>query len=161
MADSTVMSIPSTQGDTDSPQHTQMTATFMDTPQQTTIGAMSAKTTDEIAKHVEAIFVKLQRNLEHNASVFHDKARTLLGRVEQAEEQLRRVLEQLDDSAGGAENVMTRPEESIMLSEEMAPVVVDSVADPVMTVTAPAAASTVEVISCNAADETVNFISVQ
>ena len=93
---------------------------------------MTSKTIDEISHRVEEVFAKLQRNLEHNTRVFQDKSQGLLNRIDQAEEQIRKVLAQLESAATGGmtdenggssdlarhETAIVAATESIALSEE-------------------------------------------
>lgn len=62
---------------------------------------MASKTIDEISHRVEEVFAKLQRNLEHNTRVFQEKSQGLLERIDQAEDQIRKVLAQLESAATG------------------------------------------------------------
>lgn len=93
------------------------------------INSMTSKTIDEISSRVEEVFAKLQRNLEHNTRVFQEKSQGLLGRIDQAEEQIRKVLTQLESSMSGGnsnssetskqqETAIVAATESIALSEE-------------------------------------------
>lgn len=66
------------------------------------VNSMTSKTIDEISNRVEEVFAKLQRNLEHNTRVFQEKSQGLLGRIDQAEEQIRKVLAQLESSVSGS-----------------------------------------------------------
>lgn len=75
----------------------------------------ATKSAQEITNKVEEIFTKLQRNMEHNTRVFQEKAQSLLDRIGQAEEQLKRVLVQLDPAAEA--ELSNQPEVSIALSD--------------------------------------------
>ena len=80
---------------------------------------MTSKTVQEISNRIEEVFNKLQRNLEHNTRVFQEKSQGLLSRIDQAEEQLRKVLSQLEaKSCTEVEMGNGAPTESIALSEE-------------------------------------------
>ena len=63
------------------------------------LSEMTSKTVDEISSKIEQVFAKLQRNLEHNTRVFQEKSNGLLAKIDQAEEQLRKVLSQLETAA--------------------------------------------------------------
>lgn len=60
------------------------------------LSEMTTKTVEEISARIEQVFAKLQRNLEHNTRVFQEKSNGLLAKIDQAEEQLRKVLSQLE-----------------------------------------------------------------
>jgi ElaB/YqjD/DUF883 family membrane-anchored ribosome-binding protein len=63
------------------------------------LSEMTTKTVDEISAKIEQVFSKLQRNLEHNTRIFQEKSNGLLAKIDQAEEQLRKVLSQLEAAA--------------------------------------------------------------
>lgn len=63
------------------------------------LSEMTSKTVDEISAKIEQVFAKLQRNLEHNTRVFQEKSNGLMAKIDQAEEQLRKVLSQLETAA--------------------------------------------------------------
>lgn len=84
----------------------------------------ATKAAAEITSRIEGIFAKLQRNMEHNTQVFHEKAQSLLTRIDQAEEQLKRILAQLDPQ--GKEANIGRQEPSIALSDNSADVTLNS-----------------------------------
>lgn len=65
------------------------------------IPEMTTKTVQEISTRIEEVFAKLQRNLEHNTRVFQEKSQGLLSKIDQAEEQLRKVLSQIENSVRG------------------------------------------------------------
>ena len=102
-------------------------------PNSSAVNSMTSKTIDEISSRVEEVFAKLQRNLEHNTRIFQEKSQGLLGRIDQAEEQIRKVLAQLEtavssgdkggsgsDSTGKQETgTVVATTESIDLSEEI------------------------------------------
>lgn len=84
----------------------------------------SAKAAAEITSRIEEIFSKLQRNMEHNTRIFQEKAQNLLTKIDQAEDQLKRVLAQLDPNQ---EEVNTSKQEaSIALSENSADATLNS-----------------------------------
>lgn len=102
----------------------------------TKISEMAAKTVEEISTRVEEVFAKLQKNLEHNTRIFQEKSQGLLSKIDQAEDQIRKVLSQLEYVATSAasnssksnksEVVTSFPDssavdatESIALSEEI------------------------------------------
>ena len=65
----------------------------------TKISEMTAKTVEEISTRVEEVFAKLQKNLEHNTRIFQEKSQGLLSKIDQAEDQIRKVLSQLESVA--------------------------------------------------------------
>jgi hypothetical protein len=84
------------------------------------------KAASEITTKIEEIFTKLQRNMDHNTRIFQERAQGLLLKIDQAEEQLNRVLIQLDPSDGGDPHSNSRAEPSIALSENSADVTLSS-----------------------------------
>lgn len=96
--------------------------------QSTKLSEMTSKTVEEISHRIEEVFAKLQRNLEHNTRVFQEKSQGLLSRIDQAEDQLRKVLSQLEtaahnvgknkDKVSGESAPVVPVTESIALSEE-------------------------------------------
>ena len=98
------------------------------TPTTTNITEMTSKTVEEISHRIEEVFAKLQRNLEHNTRVFQEKSQGLLSQIDLAEDQLRKVLAQLESAVVGkpkeAEEssssgpTLVAATESIALSEE-------------------------------------------
>lgn len=84
--------------DSTAPIHTNTPATNS-TFNPATITEMTNKTVEEISTKVEEIFTKLQRNLEHNTRVFQEKSQGLLSKIDQAEEQLQKVLAQIESNA--------------------------------------------------------------
>lgn len=58
---------------------------------------MTNKTIDQISSKIEEVFSKLQRNLEHNTRVFQEKSQSLLSKIDLAEEQISKVLLQLEN----------------------------------------------------------------
>lgn len=88
------------------------------------LSEMTTKTVDEISAKIEQVFAKLQRNLEHNTRVFQEKSNGLLAKIDQAEEQLRKVLSQLESTTTTANanktTPSTSPSESPVLEESPA-----------------------------------------
>ena len=63
------------------------------------IAEMTNKTIEQISSKIEEVFSKLQRNLEHNTRVFQEKSQSLLSKIDLAEEQISKVLLQLESVA--------------------------------------------------------------
>ena len=94
-------------------------------PTNTKISDLTASTVTELSNRLTEIFAKLQRNLEHNTRIFQEKSQNLLGKIDQAEGQLRRVLAQLEPgneksaaASVGESLAVIGATESIALSEE-------------------------------------------
>ena len=79
---------------------------LVDHPESTStslnLSEMTSKTVEEISSKIEQVFAKLQRNLDHNTRVFQEKSSGLLAKIDQAEEQLRKVLSQLETTVTSA-----------------------------------------------------------
>lgn len=67
----------------------------------TKLTEMTSKAVEEISHKIEEVFSKLQRNMEHNTRIFQEKSQGLLNKIDQAEDQLRKVLLQLETSVTG------------------------------------------------------------
>lgn len=88
------------------------------------IPEMTSKTVQEISARIEEVFAKLQRNLEHNTRVFQEKSQGLLDKIDQAEEQLRKVLSQIENSARGSSGSKNSNSTSSASVETDSPIVI-------------------------------------
>lgn len=126
-SDNCINSLPDKENSVNHPEIPQTATTI-----NLNLSEMTTKTVEEISSKIEQVFAKLQRNLEHNTRVFQEKSNGLMVKIDQAEEQLRKLLSQLESKpANSASNSTTTSNtespvlvestlivESIVLSEE-------------------------------------------
>lgn len=94
----------------------------------TKISEMTAKTVEEISTRVEEVFAKLQKNLEHNTRIFQEKSQGLLSKIDQAEDQIRKVLSQLESVATSSTSSSKKANKNEVPSSEVAVIATESIA---------------------------------
>ena len=83
------------------------------------------KVASELHLLIDEGITKMKRNVEHNGQVFQEKANAVLLKLDQAYEQIDRVLAQIDPHTEDFKE-LSRQEPSIALSENSADVTLDS-----------------------------------
>ncbi len=117
----------------DNPLNTTMLSLAESTQNDTAqnIETATSKAAAEISQRIEEVFAKALRNMEHNTRVFQEKHESILRIIDYAEEQIKRVMAQLDPSVedynnNSNNNNNSRQEPSIALSENTADITLNS-----------------------------------